>query len=44
MVNIFLVYGIDIWTGLDIFLGLQGIEGMKRLFLVHVRDRGQWRP
>ena len=35
MVNIFLVYGIEIWTGLDIFLGLQGIEGMETLFLVY---------
>ena len=38
MVNIFLVYGIEIWTGLDILLGLQGIEGMERLFLVYLRD------
>ena len=42
--HIFLVYGIERGTVLDIFLELGEIEGMERLFLVYVGDRGQWRP
>ena len=42
MVNIFLVYGIEILTGLDILLGLQGIEGMESFPCVFEGLRGQW--
>ena len=41
--HIFLVYGIERGTVLDILLELEEIEGMERLFLVYVEDRGQWR-